>query len=324
MKIIAPPRSFWRAFRSYSIFGMSLFAVLVLASAPCAFAENGKRQTVEQACPDLALSALAYATLENLPEGTLLRAGTLEITSQTLRAEIQKTDDSMRPQMEKSPFYLLEQMAARVLLLREAAASDAATSPALASARGESALMQKYFQSLLSGVEVSDAEIESFYKENKEMCGGVPFENAKKQLRSMVLEDKKQKVANEHIRTLGKRIPIAVQAAWTRAQAEAARDNPVDKARASGQPALVDFGAKGCKPCDMLAPILDTLRTKYEGRAGVIFVNVRNEPVLAERYGIQVIPVQIFFDKSGKEVFRHTGFYPQAEIEKKMAELGIR
>lgn len=40
------------------------------------------------------------------------------------------------------------------------------------------------------------------------------------------------------------------------------------------------------------------------------------------RYGIDAIPTQIFFDKEGKEVFRHTGFFPQEQIEKKLSELG--
>ena len=105
--------------------------------------------------------------------------------------------------------------------------------------------------------------------------------------------------------------------------AEAA-PGPVAQARASGMPSLVDFGAKGCRPCDMLAPILDTLRTKYAGKMNVLFVNVREEPALAAQYGIEFIPVQVFFDKSGKEVFRHTGFWPQEEIEKKAAEMGVQ
>ena len=50
-----------------------------------------------------------------------------------------------------------------------------------------------------------------------------------------------------------------MSASWAREQAVLAKDNPVDKARASGKPSLVDFGAKGCIPCDMLAPILEAL-----------------------------------------------------------------
>lgn len=37
---------------------------------------------------------------------------------------------------------------------------------------------------------------------------------------------------------------------------------------------------------------------------------------------IASIPVQVFFDKTGKEFFRHVGFFPQTEVEKKILEMG--
>jgi len=62
---------------------------------------------------------------------------------------------------------------------------------------------------------------------------------------------------------------------------------------------------------------------KYEDKANVLFIHVREQQILAYRYGVQSIPTQVFFDKDGKEVFRHNGFFPQEEIEKKLKELGI-
>lgn len=55
----------------------------------------------------------------------------------------------------------------------------------------------------------------------------------------------------------------------------------------------------------------------------VEFIHVREQQVLAARYGIQSIPVQILFDKGGKEVWRHTGFIPQTELEAEIAKLGL-
>ena len=126
------------------------------------------------------------------------------------------------------------------------------------------------------------------------------------------------------MRSLGKRLRIEVSAGWTKEKAVEARDNVVDKARASGKPSLVDFGATGCRPCDMMAPILETLKKKYEGKANVLFVHVREEQILAARHGVQTIPTQVFFDKDGKEVSRHTGFFPQDKMEKKLAEMGVQ
>ena len=101
-------------------------------------------------------------------------------------------------------------------------------------------------------------------------------------------------------------------------------DNPVGKVRQSGMPSMVDFGSKGCGPCDMMAPILVELKKEYEGKADVLFIQVTEQKILAACYSIEAIPVQVFFDKDGKEVFRHTGFFPKDKIEKKLAEMGVK
>ena len=144
------------------------------------------------------------------------------------------------------------------------------------------------------------------------------------QLEQYVRQQKQQEAIEKHIETLGEKMSVQVSASWVREQAVLARDNPVDQARQSGRPTMVDFGADGCRPCDMMAPILKDLEKKYAGKVNVLFVHVRQEQILAARYGIRSIPVQIFFDKDGKEVFRHAGFYPQGEIEKKLAGMGIQ
>jgi thioredoxin 1 len=86
---------------------------------------------------------------------------------------------------------------------------------------------------------------------------------------------------------------------------------------------MVDFGADGCRPCDMMSPILEELVKEYAGKANILFVHVRQEQILAARFGIQSIPVQVFFDKNGQEVFRHTGFFPKEEIENQLKNLGL-
>jgi len=40
-------------------------------------------------------------------------------------------------------------------------------------------------------------------------------------------------------------------------------------------------------------------------------------------YNIKLIPTQIFYDPSGKEVFRHEGFFGKADILAKWKELGV-
>ena len=91
----------------------------------------------------------------------------------------------------------------------------------------------------------------------------------------------------------------------------------------SAHPRLLDLGATTCIPCKKMAPILKELRTEYEGRLDVAFVDVWRMPGVAEQYGAQSIPTQIFFDAAGKELCRHQGFFAKEDILKKWRELGV-
>ena len=91
----------------------------------------------------------------------------------------------------------------------------------------------------------------------------------------------------------------------------------------SGRPRLVDLGAGKCIPCKRMAPILDELKEEYAGRMDVEFIDVWKDRKAADQYGIESIPTQIFFDATGKELFRHEGFFAKEDILKKWRELGI-
>ena len=290
--------------------------LVVVILSNCAHAGNAP--TVGDKYPGLATSALTFAKVTTLPEGVLLRAGELTISEKDVTARIAQAPQAQQDQLRKNAFYVLENMAATRLLVQAARAGASDADP------NERNLIQRYLQGIVAKATVTDQEVAEFYQANKEACGGATLDQMKGQLRQLVLQQKQQALADEHVRTLGQRVPVEVSDAWARAQSVLAKDNPVDKARSSGKPSLVDFGSTGCVPCDMLAPILETLKTKYAGKVNVVFVHVGQEQLLAARYGIQSIPMQFFYDKDGKEVFRHVGFWPQEEIEKKLAAMGVK
>lgn len=91
----------------------------------------------------------------------------------------------------------------------------------------------------------------------------------------------------------------------------------------TGLPRLVDLGATKCIPCKMMAPILEDLRKTYAGKLEVVFIDVWEKPEEAKPYDINMIPTQIFYDASGKECFRHEGFFAKEDILAKWKELGV-
>lgn len=73
--------------------------------------------------------------------------------------------------------------------------------------------------------------------------------------------------------------------------------------------AMVDFWATWCGPCKMLAPVVEDLGKKYEGKALIGKVDVDENQALAGKYGVMSIPTVIFF-KDGKEIGRKVGVQP--------------
>ena len=117
------------------------------------------------------------------------------------------------------------------------------------------------------------------------------------------------------MKTPVKNILIAIIGFWWAAAAWAA-----DPARL---PRLVDLGADKCIPCKAMAPILKELKAEYAGRMEVEFIDVWKDPKPGKAYKIKLIPTQIFFDASGKERFRHEGFFGKEDILAKWKELGV-
>ncbi len=90
-----------------------------------------------------------------------------------------------------------------------------------------------------------------------------------------------------------------------------------------GMVTMVDLGADSCIPCKMMMPIITKLEKAYRGKAAIVFIDVWKDKEPAKRFGIRAIPTQIFFDKDGKEVYRHTGFMGEADIVSQLKKMGV-
>jgi len=286
----------------------------------CAF--GVRAGTVREAHPNLVHGMLSAARLADLPEGVILRCTELEITRQELDRILAGSPEALREQLRKNAAFLLDELATKKLLLA-AARQEAAKAQRKLTGKTDAEIVEEYIKGVTAGGAVTDAEIAEFYEQNPEMLGGASLRKVRESLRDFLRQRKRREALEAHVCALGERFLVVVSAPWVAEHAALARDNPVDKARASGLPSMVDFGADGCRPCEKMKPILATLKEKYAEKANVVLVHARNEMVLSMRYGIESIPVQIFFDKEGKEVFRHTGYFSQREIEAKLREMGV-
>jgi cytochrome c-type biogenesis protein len=120
-------------------------------------------------------------------------------------------------------------------------------------------------------------------------------------------------------------IVIVLAAAIAVVAVEGRRGAPAstEKSGPSGLPRLVDLGAETCTACKMMAPILDELREECAGKLDVEFINVHENEQAAEHYDVYIIPLQVFLDGSGKELWRHEGFLSKADIVAKWREFGV-
>ena len=78
-------------------------------------------------------------------------------------------------------------------------------------------------------------------------------------------------------------------------------------------PVLVDFWAPWCGPCHMVAPIVEKIAQRYEGKIKVVKVNLDEALELAQRFGIQSIPTLMVF-KNGQIVARLIGVQPEQTL----------
>lgn len=86
---------------------------------------------------------------------------------------------------------------------------------------------------------------------------------------------------------------------------------------------FIELGADRCIPCKAMQPVMREIANEYKDTIQVVFYDVWKTPKYAKDFGIQMIPTQVFIDKTGNEISRHVGFYAKNEIIKMLKEKGI-
>lgn len=298
---------------------VALLAIAVLV-APGAFADGVKPiANLESKFPRLSSGPLSNAVPAKLPAGVLLMSGGTKITGAEVEKEIALAPPSVKSQLTKYRFVLLELMAIRKFLAIEANAWAAKNT---VSGAGDQ-LVQSYLKSVASKATITDQDAAEFYAGNLDMFKGRTLEQARQDIKGYLLGQEQGRVIRSHVVAISRRHSIRISDTWANRQYAEWTKNPVEQARRSGIPTMVEFGSDGCKPCEMMAPIIDEVRTKFAGKLNVVFVHVGQQPVLGVHYDTSVIPVQTFYDKLGNESYRHEGFLDKPSVLKRIADLGV-
>lgn len=92
------------------------------------------------------------------------------------------------------------------------------------------------------------------------------------------------------------------------------KDNFEQEVINSELPVLLDFWASWCGPCMMLAPLVEKIAEKYEGRLKVGKVNTDEETELAAMFRVVSIPMLVLM-KDGKAVKSSVGYINESQLE---------
>jgi len=82
-------------------------------------------------------------------------------------------------------------------------------------------------------------------------------------------------------------------------------------------PVIVDFWAQWCRPCLMLAPVLEELESDMEGKVKIAKVNVDEEGYLANQFRISSIPSVILFE-NGKVKNQVIGLMRKEDLKRRL------
>ncbi len=101
--------------------------------------------------------------------------------------------------------------------------------------------------------------------------------------------------------------------------------NPEEWNYKGEEPCVIDFYADWCKPCKMVAPIMDEMAEKYDGKVKIYKINTDKEKKLASVFRIRSIPAVLFIPKDGQPMMQ-TGALPRESyveiIDKELLKIG--
>jgi len=87
----------------------------------------------------------------------------------------------------------------------------------------------------------------------------------------------------------------------------------------SSKPVLVDYWAEWCGPCRQVGPVLEEIAREYGSKIDIVKLNVDENPVVVQTYGIMNIPTLTVF-QDGSAVKTIVGAKPKSALLRELQD----
>jgi thioredoxin 1 len=88
------------------------------------------------------------------------------------------------------------------------------------------------------------------------------------------------------------------------------------------RPLMVMVGKTKCIWCDSMAPQIKEIKEQYP-KTVIYYMNADKDPLGAINNNIVELPVQLFYNKEGKEVARHVGYIGKKDLLEYLRTYGV-
>jgi thioredoxin 1 len=250
-----------------------------------------------------------------------------KITVAQFDREMGKIPSPFQEVFREEPKQYLEQVIIKEVVLQEARRLEVKADPAAKGEDVDLSIMQNLLKKeVLDKIQVDPKEVAEVYKQHKDQMGKKSLAEVTPMIEEAIRELKGKEKVEEYVASLKNKAKIEVDESRlkdiTAAPPPTNTKEEFQQAMKNGKPVLVDFGANSCMPCRQLRPILKEIEKEYTGKASILVIDVYKYQDLAREHRVQLIPTLIFFDKGGKEIYRHVGAWDKDSIVGKLKEAG--